>query len=185
MKQVFNGVDVTLINEPNYSVNSNDNVRGYEIELCRDRKYQHSSAQGLYVGDVEHPESYVILLGTGGATGVHEYSLTINHDTCYVASGDAVFSLRLPSLELIWVKKVDFATCFGVFWVTEYDCLITWGEMDICRFDKDGNKIWSVSGPEIFTEGFEFCDRHVIVKDFDGNKYKISIESGVSMGIGM
>ena len=181
MKKIFNGIDVTLINEPHYSVNSTDNVRSYEVELCRNKEYQHSSAHGLFVGDIDSPESSVILLGVGGATGVHEYSFTINNGICYVASGDSVFSIRLPTLELIWVKKVDFATCFGVFWVGKYDCLISWGEMDICRLNSDGDKIWKVSGPEIFTEGFEFTGDSVLVTDFDGTAHKISIETGVSV----
>jgi len=184
MKQIFNGIDVTLINEPHYSVNSTDNVRSYEVELCRNKKYQHSSAHGLFVGDLEYPESSVIFLGVGGATGVHQYSFTINSDICYVAIGDSIFSLKLPTLELIWVKKVDFATCFGVFWVSDYDSLISWGELEICRLDSNGDKVWTMSGPEIFTEGFEFAGDHILVTDFDGIVHKISIETGLSVQIG-
>lgn len=105
MKQSFNGIDVTLINEPHYSVNSTDNVRSYMVELCRNTRYQHSSAHGLFVGDIAKPESSAILLGIGGMTGVHQYSFTINNNICYVATGDSIFSLQLPTLELIWIKK--------------------------------------------------------------------------------
>lgn len=184
MKHIFNGIDVTLINEPHYSINSTDNVRSYEVELCRNNEYQHSSAHGLFVGDIDCPESSVIFLGVGGAAGVHQYSFTIEEDTCYVASGDSIFSLKLPSLKVNWIKKVDFSTCFGVFWVNEFDCLISWGELDICRLDSCGNKIWTISGPEIFTEGFEFVGDHVLVTDFDGIVHKISIDTGLSVQVG-
>jgi len=179
MKQVFNGIDVTLINEPHYSINSTDNVRSYEVELCRNIEYRHSSAHGLCVGDLDSLESSVIFLGVGGATGVHQHSLTINDDICYVASGDSIFALKLPTLELNWVKKVDFATCFGVFWVSEFDCLISWGEMDICCLNSRGNKVWTVSGPEIFTEKFELVGGNILVTDFDGVVHRISIDTGL------
>ncbi|MCG7563109.1 hypothetical protein [Pseudoalteromonas sp. McH1-42] len=181
MKKIFNGIDVTLINEPHYSINSTDNLRSYEVELCRNIKSEYSSAHGLFLGEIDNPESSVIFLGIGGATVVHQYSFTIKNDICYVASGDSVFSLKLPTLELIWVEKVDFATCFGVFWVDEYDCLISWGELDICRLNSSGDKVWSISGPEIFTEGFEFDGDYVLVTDFDGIVHKISIETGESV----
>lgn len=52
--------------------------------------------------------------------------------------------------------------------------------------DKLSSKVWEVqSGPEIFSEGFEFAGDYVLVMDFDGIVHKISIETGLSVQVGI
>lgn len=178
MQKIVNGLEITLINEHSYTVGSADNVRTYQVELCRSQKYRYSSAHGLIVGNLDDPDASVICLGVGGVTRVHQYSLAINNDACYVASGDAVFALTLPTLKLRWIKKVDFATCFGVFWVKKFNSLITWGETDICRLHSHGESIWTLSGQHIFTEVLTLSGDNILATDFDGIVHKISIEKG-------
>lgn len=96
MNIIINNYEVTLLDEPTYSPNSSDNVRSYDIEICRDEQYESISAHGLMVGDVGAPDSSVILWGVGGATGVNENSIAYHNNTCFVAAGDSVFSLSIP-----------------------------------------------------------------------------------------
>lgn len=178
MKIVINDYQVSLFDEPTYSTNSTDNIRSYNTELCRNDDYQHMSAHGIIVGDTDSPKASVILLGVGGATAIHADSITYYKQLCFVAAGDSVFALNIPTLEKNWIRKVDFATCFGVYWLEVEGCLITWGEVDICRFTSSGEKVWCASGADIFTEGFKIREKYIELTDFNNDKYLINIESG-------
>lgn len=178
MKRVFQNYEVSVRDEPTYSRNSTDNPRSYKYEYCRSEKYEHISAHGITIGDIDSPDSSAIILGVGGATGVNENSLGHTGETLFVAAGDAVFALDLPSLEIKWCKKVDFATCFGVYWVQEKSCLITWGELNVSCFCEDGKEIWSTSGPDIFTEAFDIKGDYIKVTDFNNDIFLINIENG-------
>jgi hypothetical protein len=176
MNIIADNHQITLINEPAYSENSTDNKRSYERVFCRSKE-PHYSAHGVIAGELESPESSVVLLGVGGATGVHKHSLACNESVCFVAAGDAVFALKIPSLELKWCDKVDHQTCFGVYWIEAEDCLITWGEVAISRYTADGEKVWSASGADIF-KGFEYKGNHISVTDFGERRYTIKIKTG-------
>ena len=173
--------EIHLLNESQYSLNSSDNVRRYEIENFRTDEYHYSCAHGIVVGDLDHPLYEAIFLGVGGATDVHENSVASYDETAFLAVGDSVFSISLPTLKVNWFKKVDFATCFGVYWLEKYQCLITWGEVDVCRFAADGTKIWSFAGADIFTENFELTEDNIQLRDFENREYVISIERGCSV----
>ncbi|MHC4253062.1 MAG: hypothetical protein ACYS9X_28415, partial [Planctomycetota bacterium] len=133
---------------------------------------------GLVLGPPDAPQNSVVVVGKGGVTGVHPDSATVVDDTCYVAVGDSAFSIQLPSLKLNWQRRVDFATCFGVFWAKKHACLITHGELDICRWTPDGEKVWGVSGPEIFTGSIQVSDDNLVVEDFDGRRFRINMSDG-------
>lgn len=178
MSVKINNYKVSLIDEPEYVQSSMDNARLYRSELCRRNAYEPCCAHGVIVGDIESPETSAIILGTGGATGVHKNSMAHADNTCFIAAGDSVFALEAPSLKMLWCKKVDTATCFGVFRVEKQKCLITWGEIFVCRFSMDGNKVWETSGADIFTEGFKLAADAIEVIDFNNDKYLIQIHNG-------
>ncbi len=178
MNRVFGNYEVSLRDEPTYARNSTDNQRSYIHEYYRNDKYQHVSAHGINVIENEASLGSAVLLGVGGATGINENSLVFDGDSLYVASGDALYSLSLPSLELNWCQKVDFATCFGVFWLKDRNCLLTWGELEIGCYCKGGEKLWSTSGPDIFTEGMEVQGGIAKVTDFNSDVYEINLSNG-------
>jgi len=173
--------DIYLINEPTYTAGSADNIRKYDQELCRVKNDYISCAHGLLTGDIESPDKSVVLLGIGGATGVHIHSLVCTENNCFVAVGDSVYSIAIPSLELNWCVKVDFATCFGIYLLPENNCLISWGEVDIKRLNLNGEISWSFSGADIFTENLEILENCIEVTDFNNQIYKIDIKSGQSI----
>ncbi len=102
MKRVIQDYEVSLRDEPSYSRNATDSPRIYKHEYCRSEMYEHISAHGITVGDIESPESSAIILSVGGASGVNENSLVYTGNTMYVAAGDAVFALNLSSLDHKW-----------------------------------------------------------------------------------
>ena len=174
----INKYKVSLIDEPAYGNHSMDNARLYRSELCRHGAYQHCCAHGVIVGDIESPRTSTIILGTGGVTGVHENSIAHTQNICFIAAGDSVFALEVPSLKILWCKQVDLSTCFGVFWVEKQGCLITWGEIFVCRLSMDGNKVWETSGADIFTQGFGMAGDTIEMIDFNNDKYRINIHNG-------
>lgn len=119
-----------------------------------------------------------MLLGVGGATGVNKSSVAQDGHNLYVAAGDAVYSLSMPTLNLVWCIKVDSATCFGVYWLLDQDCILTWGELEIGCYSRAGEKFWAVTGPDIFTEGFEVAGNVARVTDFNGDVYSINLNHG-------
>ncbi len=166
MIYTIGGCEISVRDEPTYSVNSTGNPRSYKYEYRRTEKYEHSSAYGVVVRAQNTIISSSILLGVGGVTGVNKNSVAYDGNSLYVASGDALFALSYPALKLLWFRKVDFATCFGVYWLKEHNCLVTWGELNICRLTPEGKEVWSASGPDIFTEDFEFVDNQIKVTLF-------------------
>ncbi|MCU7843566.1 MAG: hypothetical protein KZQ93_06965 [Candidatus Thiodiazotropha sp. (ex Monitilora ramsayi)] len=178
MDREFGKYKITLRNEPMYTRNSTDNPRSYKHEYCRKEEYQHVSAHGVIAAENENVLSSVVLLGVGGATGVNEHSLAYDGKSLYVAAGDALYSLSLPSLELNWIAKVDFATCFGVFWLQDRNYLLTWGELEIGSYSAAGEKLWGTTGPDIFTEGLVIGNNFAKVTDFNGEVHKINLNNG-------
>jgi hypothetical protein len=63
----------------------------------------------------------------------------------FVAVGDSLAVLEIPSLDLAWCREVDTATCFGVYYIAGHDCLITHGECEIARVSPSGDIAWSGS----------------------------------------
>ena len=173
-----NRYNVSLLDEPTYTSESSDNIRSYDMELGGNKQYLSSSIHGLIVGNINHPISSVVLHGDGRATGIHEHSLASCNDICYVAVGYSVFAFQVPSLQLKWTKRVDHATCFGVYWLEDENCLITWGELEVSRYTATGEKVWSTSGADIFTEGFKILNGLIEVIDFNSDIYSINISSG-------
>jgi hypothetical protein len=168
-----------LIDEPTYSRGSTDNVRSYGVEYdFADVEYRPASQHGLVLhADRAHRQSCILFAG-GGASGVHEHSAVIVGDTCFVAVGDTISSLSLPSLDVLWHQQVDSATCFGVYFSPKYDCLISHGEIAIARISLAGEVTWSTAGADIFSEGFKLFPDYVQVVDFNKSVYCIDIATG-------
>jgi hypothetical protein len=118
------------------------------------------------------------LLIAGGVTVIHAHSAVCLVDRCYIAVGDALCAISIPALTLEWETAVDWATCFGVYHVPEYRCLISHGELEVARVNYAGKVEWRTSGRDIFSEGIAFRGQFVEATDFDKTTYRIDIETG-------
>jgi hypothetical protein len=174
--------DLDLIDEPTYTPGSADNVRTYAREYdFTDSADRPSSRHGLVLREDGVVRQSCILLAGGGASGVHEHSIAIVDKTCFLAVGDTLCSLALPSFELRWHRQVDHATCFGVYFSANHYCLISRGELEIARVSLSGEVVWSSGGADIFSEGIKVFPDYVEAADFNQNIYKIYIINGTSM----
>lgn len=174
----YDDYDISLVDEPMYTLHSVDNIRTYDREYILSDDSQINSKHGISLLEGERILRSCILVASGGGTGIHFQSAVIVGDSIYVAVGNVLCSLKLPSLDLQWQKKVDFAACFGVYYLTNEDCLITHGECDISCIIRNGDLVWNKSGKDIFTESFEIKDDYIEVVDFNHEKYRIRVKDG-------
>ncbi len=169
---------VEIINEPMYSLRSVDNTRSYDKKYVLADRNEPTSRHGILVRVKDKLINTCIVLAEGGITTVHEHTAVILDNYLYVAVGQYLCCLSLPQLELIWHRQVDLATCFGVYFSVENDCLVSHGECDIARITKLGFIEWSVSGKDIFSEGFLLFADQIVAVDFNGEKYRIEMQNG-------
>jgi hypothetical protein len=171
---------LTMLDEPTYSPGSADNVCSYDREFNFAGQYRPSSRHALICRGPDGTEHSCVLLAGGGASGVHEHSVVVVNGFCVVAVGNMLCSLFLPTLDLNWATKVDWATCFGVYHSPRHDCLLSHGELEIARVSLRGEVVWSAGGADIFSEGFRVVGDHVEAIDFGGQVYRIDIATGRS-----
>ena len=169
--------------EGDYTPGSADNPRtfdrAYVFDPRKERYYSSACSVTLRDGGGGGATSCV-LVATGGATGIHEHSAVLHPTALFVAVGDTVAALALPSLDLLWSRTADPATCFGVYNAAPYRrCLITHGELTVTRLGYDGTVHWEAGWREIFTGPFVLvAGDEVQATDFDGRVVRISIKDG-------
>ena len=173
---------LTLLDEPTYSLGSSDNLRNYDRQFCFADEYRPSSICAVVCNEQDKEEHSCILLASGGRTAVHEHSAVIVNRSAFVAVGDRVCSLSLPSLDLHWATRVDSATCFGIHYSPKFNCLVSHGELEIARLSLDGEIIWTVGGRDIFSESFRLFGELIEAVDFNREVYRIDIANGQQSG---
>ena len=104
----------------------------------------------------------------------------MDDDRLLVASGNIVFCVLLPSLELLWHTQVDMATCFEI--APYQDDYITHGEVEISRLNRQGQILWQFSGKDIFvapierTPSFTLTPKGIELVDFNYESYFIDYD---------
>jgi outer membrane protein assembly factor BamB len=123
-----------------------------------------------------------LLLESAGPSGVHNRSLLIVGDTCYVAVGPDIVALSTPTLEVVWSRRVDDAQCFGIHPGPDGNSLISHGELEIARVSLSGEILWQTGGADVFAGPLNVSSKQVTVRDFNGAVYRIDMETGQSTG---
>jgi len=166
---------------PRYDARSAGNACAPEEEyFFGDDSYRPSSRHRVVVKQHDTTLASCVLLAEGGCSGVHPRTAFVRGDTCFVAVGPFVCALQLPTLRLIWHARADTATCFGIYDATGYASIISHGELEIARLSYSGQLLWSASGRDIFSEGFELYEDHAEATDFGGTRYRFELETGRS-----
>lgn len=141
------------------------------------RFYARSSRPTAHTGLI-NDEPIVVFGAGGGASAVHEHSALILNSKLYLAIGHNIVCFALVDHRLVWSLKVDPATCFGIHYNGIRHALLSHGELEIARFNEEGEVLWSRSGADIFSEGFRLEEEHVSVVDFGRREYHFSYETG-------
>ena len=171
---------VEVINESPY-VDSAVLSRKYDEQVrLDDPVYQATSRHGVVCEERGQEMASLVVAAGGGASGVHEESLAVLAEVCFLAVGPFVVCLELPQLTLRWSREVDSATCFGVHLTPDQRSLVSHGEMEISRLTLDGEIRWQAGGRDIFTGAFDVDANVVRAEDFDGHAYTFDLETGKS-----
>lgn len=86
--------------------------------------------------------------------------------------------LNLETGSKEWSRRVDAATCFGVYWYPPHKALVSHGELEICRLSLEGDEIWSATGADIFSEGFRCLPVGIEAIDFNRSVYLFDYQTG-------
>jgi hypothetical protein len=170
--------EIDIFNEQTYTISSIDNVRIYDKEYDLYGQFEPSSRHGIFVTTPSGSKYSSIILAGGGGSTVHQQSALILEDFLYIAVGDQICCMSLPQLQLAWHKKVDDATCFGIYYSQDNHCLISHGQLEIALITLKGDIEWRVSGKDIFFDGFSLFSDHIEVIDFNHERYRIDIING-------
>lgn len=93
----------------------------------------------------------VLLFATGGCSGAHDTCFLVRESHLLICVGDTVFCLDKDLLEVNWMTKCDWATCFQILKFKQG--YIIHGELQITYLSFDGEIIWTFSGRDIFVTG--------------------------------
>ena len=122
----------------------------------------------------------ICIAASDGATGLHEQSYILEDDRILICCSSSIFCVALPSLNLLWRTKADWATCFGLY--KQRDVYIIHGEMEISRINQNGKLLWQKGGCDIFTtlEGnsndFYITDNYIFATDWEHNTYTFDFD---------
>lgn len=168
---------IEISDEPNYRFDSIDNNLCYSKHYFADGAKEYpTSKHGIKIYREDRVINSCIVIGSGGATGIHKNSALLDADQLLLCCADTIFCLMLPDLDLKWKTKADQATCFQIF-KYEDDYLIH-GEIQVSKLDRNGKIKWEFSGADIFVsidneEEFRIENDGILLNDFEGTKYKI------------
>jgi len=175
---------IKIENLPNYTLNSQDNIQEFKLQYFNgsqneDRFYP-TSKHGIRIFENDEEINSAIICEVGGATGIHTNSFLIEEDNILICCCDKVYSLKIPDLSINWAKRLDPATCFGIYKFK--GDLIIHGELQISRIDFQGNQKWKFGARDIFVtpdgeESFKIVGEIIKLKDWEGYEYILD-ESG-------
>ena len=179
----FKKLTIEVLDEPSYKYDSTDNIFNYsKNHIGAGAQAYPTSKHGVKIYRDDQIINSCIIIGSGGATGVHQNSSLVDNDQFLICCCDTIFCLSLSDLELKWKTQADQATCFEIFkFQSDY---IVHGEIEISRLDKDGNIKWQFGGSDIFVsidngDAFTLKADHIALKDFNNIKYKIDFDGKI------
>ncbi|MCO6148437.1 hypothetical protein [Flavobacterium sp. NRK1] len=176
----YRDLTIELIDEPTYTLNSMDNKFIYSKHYFGDGAKEYPTSQhGIKIYQNNQIIDNCIIIGSGGATGIHNSSSLLDNEQFLLCCCDTIFCLTLPNLDLKWKTRSDQATCFKIF--QHQDEYIIHGELQVTKLDKDGNVKWEFGGSDIFVsideeEEFKIENDGILLTDFAKNKYKIDFD---------
>lgn len=176
----YKDLTIEVLDEPTYKFGSADNNFNYSKHYFGDGATEYpTSKHGIKIYQDDQIIDSCIIIGSGGATGIHKNSSILDNDQLILCCCDTIFCLTLPDLELKWKTQSDQATCFQIF--RQQDDYIIHGEIQVTKLDKDGNKKWEFGGADIFVsidneEEFKIESDGILLTDFGKTKYKIDFD---------
>lgn len=182
----YDDYTVQVSDDKYYNPDSTDNINKYDAFYSGgDRIYRLTSIHAIKLYNVT--DELIRCVGvacSGGGTTIHDNSALVKNNRLFVCCADSVFCLELPSLNLLWVSKCDWATCFGIY-SYKNDFIIN-GELEISKINDDGHVLWKYSDRDIFTslssdEQFNIVEDKIFVPVWEHGIRIIDADTGESI----
>lgn len=179
-KYQYKNFAIEVLDEQTYKFGSSDNNFSYTKHYFGvDATEYPTSKHGIKIYQGDQIIDNCIVIGSGGATGIHANSSLIDNDLLLLCCCNTIFCLTLCDLELKWKTQADQITCFQIF--KNQDDYIIHGELQIAKLDKNGNIKWEFGGADIFVsidgeEEFKIENDGILLTDFAKTKYKIDFD---------
>jgi hypothetical protein len=170
----YKDIAVKTFIDGTFTPNSTDNIQSYKHRFFEETEYM-----SIYCGILlSSPEGVInsCILGRSGHGSISEGSCLIKNDHLFFCFTDSLYSLSLPQLQIVWQTKADDVACFTVHDVV--NDLITYGELQVCRININGEIIWAFSGADIFIHPHAFAirDNRIFLTDFYGDRYILDFD---------
>lgn len=169
---------VDIVSEPDYTLDSTDNIISYGIEYFDEvASIRHRSKQGIRVTREGIELASVIICETAGGVTTHAHSAVVTEDSILICCSDKIYSLSIPELTLNWKRKIDKVACFAIY--PFYGDFLIHGELQITRIDKEGNEKWSFTARDIFVtpdgkEALTLTEGKIKLRDWQGYEYMLN-----------
>lgn len=176
----YKDLTIEVIDEPTYTFGSSDNIFNYSKHYFGDGGTEYpTSKHGIRIYNDDQIIESCIIIGSGGATGIHQNSSLIDKDQLLLCCCNTIFCLTLEDLDLKWKVQADQATCFQIF--QQQDDYIIHGELQVTKLDREGNQKWEFGGADIFVsidneQEFKLEPDGILLTDFAKTKYKIDFD---------
>lgn len=175
---------IEIVDEPDFRLNSTDNVFVYSKIYFDKVGYQPVSKHGIKITKDGQTITSALVCETGGATGIHDNSYITKDHSLFLCCCDTIYSFDLPGLTLNWKKQLDPATCFSIH--SFKDDFIVHGEMEVKRINQNGDVKWRFGGGDIFVTpdgapSITLMGDKIKLIDWEGNHYLLD-EFGVLVG---
>ena len=182
-KHHYNDLTIEVLDEPTYKFGSTDNNFNYSKHYFGNGATEYpTSKHGIKLYQDGQIIDNCIIIGSGGATVIHQNSSLLDKDQLLICCCDTVFCITLPNLKIEWKTQADQATCFQIF--KQQDAYIVHGELQVAKLDKDGKIKWEFGGADIFVsldneEEFKIVNDGILLTDFAKTKYKIDFNGNL------
>lgn len=170
---------IKIFEDTTYTLNSMDNKYCYNNVYPGNIEYQTKNV-GINIYDLsDNIVNNAIILNFGFSSFD---SFIIENDKLFILVGNALYSLELIDLKLLWSIECDPSTCFEIIKL-ENDFLIH-GEQVISRIDSNGNKKWEFYGADIFASAddsnyVKINETNIEITDFSHNYYMIDFNGNL------
>ena len=175
MKLNYKNFEIEIFNDGSFTLHSADNTSSYKNVYYSDNDdFNNKIAVRTFENSQEI--SNAIICENGTTNGLTENSFIINDNKTWICISNKIYCLEIPSLKLIYHKKLDSVTNFTIYKFK--DDFIIHGELEIFRITQLGDIKWSFSGKDIWVniEGkqeVEIKDDRIKLIDFENNEYEI------------
>lgn len=180
MKINYKKFEIELRDDLNSNLNSIINSKNNPIYLGSKKKdTEYKSRHYIVVKELGIEISNVTIYETNSASGIYEDTFIAEDDKVWVISGNEIYCLKIPSLELIWHKEFDYHVNFSIHKLNQ-DFIIH-GESQIFRITKEGEIVWSFRGRDIWfnPEGnpeLTIENNNIRLFDFESNEYVLDLD---------